>query len=91
MTSLDIWEASRVAFLVAAADVENIGDDLAERFGVPFERLGFTLAGGAGADLEASAHGEQADSTKGHPLPPTAKPGMTWGLVKPAHHAGKKK
>lgn len=34
--------------------------------------------------------GEQADSTRGHPLPPVEKPGMTWGLVKPAHHKGKK-
>ena len=34
--------------------------------------------------------GEQADSTRGHPLPPTLKPGSTWGLVKPAHHTGKK-
>lgn len=34
--------------------------------------------------------GEQADSTRGKPLPPTEKAGMTWNLVKPAHHKGKK-
>jgi hypothetical protein len=30
--------------------------------------------------------GEQADSTRGRPLPPTEKPGRTWTLVTPAHH-----
>ena len=30
--------------------------------------------------------GEQADSTKGHPLPPTTKPGQGWVLVDPAKH-----
>ena len=30
--------------------------------------------------------GEQADSTRGHPLPPTEKPGVGWTLVQPAHH-----
>jgi hypothetical protein len=34
--------------------------------------------------------GEQADSTRGHPLPPTEKPGVGWTLVQPAHHKGKK-
>jgi hypothetical protein len=34
---------------------------------------------------------EQADSTKGHPLPPTAGPGYTWDLVRQAHHTGRKK
>ena len=34
--------------------------------------------------------GAQADSTKGHPLPPTGKPGEKWELVKPAHHKGDK-
>ena len=34
--------------------------------------------------------GEQADSTRGHPLPPTEKPGHRWTLVQPAHHKGKK-
>jgi hypothetical protein len=34
--------------------------------------------------------GEQADSTRGHPLPPTEKPGLGWTLVQPAHHKGKK-
>jgi len=29
--------------------------------------------------------GEQADSTRGNPLPPAPK-GQTWTLVKPAHH-----
>ena len=33
---------------------------------------------------------EQADSTRGKPLPPTEKPGMTWTLVDPAHHKGGK-
>src|SRR5271166_1327207 len=32
-----------VAFLVAAADVENIGDYLSERLGVAFERLGLEI------------------------------------------------
>jgi hypothetical protein len=32
--------------------------------------------------------GEQADSTRGNPLPPTHKPGREWELVKPAHHKG---
>lgn len=30
--------------------------------------------------------GEQADSTRGKPLPPTDKPGQKWALVKAAHH-----
>ena len=30
--------------------------------------------------------GEQADSTRGNPLPPTEKSGQRWDLVKPAHH-----
>ena len=30
--------------------------------------------------------GEQADSTRGKPLPPTDRPGQTWQLVTPAHH-----
>ena len=32
--------------------------------------------------------GEQADSTEGHPLPPTMKPGYSWDLIKPARHKG---
>ena len=34
--------------------------------------------------------GEQADSTKGKPLPPTPGSGQTWTLVEPAHHKGDK-
>jgi hypothetical protein len=34
--------------------------------------------------------GEQADSTRGHPLPPTDRSGNRWTLVKPAHHRGGK-
>ena len=30
--------------------------------------------------------GQQADSTKGNPLPPTSKPGESWRLNTPAHH-----
>jgi len=30
--------------------------------------------------------GEQADSTRGKPLPPTTKPGQGWTLVDPAQH-----
>ena len=30
------------------------------------------------------------NSTQGHPLPPTMKPGYGWDLVKPAHHKGDK-
>ncbi len=30
--------------------------------------------------------GQQADSTKGNPLPPTDKPGETWRLNTPARH-----
>ena len=30
--------------------------------------------------------GEQADSTKGNPLPPTDRQGQEWTLVTPAHH-----
>lgn len=30
--------------------------------------------------------GEQADSTRGKPLPPTERPNQGWKLVKPAHH-----
>jgi hypothetical protein len=30
--------------------------------------------------------GEEADSTRGKPLPPTGKPGNTWSLVRPAQH-----
>ncbi len=33
--------------------------------------------------------GEQADSTKGKPLPPTQKPGYTWTVAEEAHHKGK--
>jgi hypothetical protein len=33
--------------------------------------------------------GEQADSTRGHPLPPAPK-GHTWILVDPAHHKDSK-
>jgi len=33
--------------------------------------------------------GQQADSTKGNPLPPAPK-GQTWKLVDPAHHKGDK-
>jgi hypothetical protein len=33
---------------------------------------------------------EQADSTRGNPLPPTDVPGRSWTLVKPAHHKGDK-
>ncbi len=29
---------------------------------------------------------EQADSTRGKPLPPTDGPGRGWTLVTPAHH-----
>ena len=29
---------------------------------------------------------EQADSTRGKPLPPTDGPGRSWKLVTPAHH-----
>lgn len=34
--------------------------------------------------------GEQADSTRGKPLPPTERQGQTWQLVTPAHHRGGK-
>jgi len=40
--------------------------------------------------------GEQADSTRGKPLPPTQKPGHTWEIAEVdhhkevAHHKGKK-
>jgi hypothetical protein len=34
--------------------------------------------------------GEQADSTRGKPLPPTDGPGRGSTLVQPAHHKGKK-
>lgn len=30
--------------------------------------------------------GEQADSTRGKPLPPTRQPGNTWTLAEEAHH-----
>ena len=30
--------------------------------------------------------GEEIDSTKGHPLPPTGGAGETWWLRRPAHH-----
>lgn len=30
--------------------------------------------------------GEEADSTRGKPLPPTGRPRETWTLVRPAHH-----
>jgi hypothetical protein len=33
--------------------------------------------------------GDQADSTRGNPLPPAQK-GRTWTLVDPAHHKGDK-
>ena len=35
--------------------------------------------------------GEQATSTKGHPLPPTPKPGRTWREADVARHKGGKK
>ena len=34
--------------------------------------------------------GEQADSTRGKPLPPTEKPGNTWVLVDTAKHKSDK-
>jgi hypothetical protein len=34
--------------------------------------------------------GEQADSTRGKPLPPTEKPHQSWVLVDPAHHKNDK-
>ncbi len=34
--------------------------------------------------------GEEADSTRGKPLPPTDRSGNTWHLVRPAHHKGKR-
>ena len=34
--------------------------------------------------------GEQADSTRGKPLPPTDGPGRGWKLIQLAHHKGKK-
>lgn len=34
--------------------------------------------------------GQQADSTEGHPLPPTMGPGYKWVLKKAAHHKGDK-
>ncbi len=34
--------------------------------------------------------GEQADSTRGKPLPPTRKPGRSWILVDPARHKNDK-
>ncbi len=34
--------------------------------------------------------GEQADSTRGKPLPPTETAGRGWVLVNPAHHKGDK-
>lgn len=34
--------------------------------------------------------GEQAVSTKNHPLPPTEKRGQTWVLDEAAHHTGGK-
>lgn len=34
--------------------------------------------------------GQQADSTKGKPLPPTPQSGQTWNLVNPARHKGDK-
>jgi hypothetical protein len=30
--------------------------------------------------------GEEADSTRGKPLPPTERRGDTWSLVRAAHH-----
>jgi hypothetical protein len=30
--------------------------------------------------------GEEVDSTRGHPLPPTGHSGETWRLRRPAHH-----
>jgi len=33
---------------------------------------------------------EQADSTRGHPLPPTLPRNQGWRLVQPAHHKGGK-
>jgi hypothetical protein len=37
---------------------------------------------------QVGPRGEQADSTEGHPLPPTMKPGYSWDLIKPARHKG---
>ena len=34
--------------------------------------------------------GEQPDSTRGKPLPPTDHGGKVWRLITPAHHSGKK-
>jgi hypothetical protein len=34
--------------------------------------------------------GEQADSTRGKPLPPTERVGQTWRLMKPSHRRGGK-
>jgi hypothetical protein len=34
--------------------------------------------------------GEEADSTRGKPLPPTEKPGDSWVLRRAAHHKGKR-
>ncbi len=33
--------------------------------------------------------GEEADSTRGKPLPPTEKAGIKWVLTRPAHHKNK--
>ncbi len=33
--------------------------------------------------------GEEADSTRGKPLPPTEKAGTKWVLTRPAHHKNK--
>ena len=33
--------------------------------------------------------GEEADFTRGKPLPPAEQFGNTWKLVRPAHHKGK--
>jgi len=37
---------------------------------------------------QGSRTGEQADSTRGKPLPPTDGSGRGWLLVKPARHKG---
>lgn len=39
-------------------------------------------------DSQGSRTGEQADSTRSKPLPPTDGPGRGWILVKAARHKG---
>jgi hypothetical protein len=40
------------------------------------------------ANPQGSRTGEQADSTRRRPLPPTGGPSRGWILVKPARHRG---